>query len=289
MAASDGDGWALCARGHRHWGIFGASGLLVVHRDTGGSTHVLMQHRSFDSHHGGTWALPGGARDSHESSVETALREAAEEAAIARGDLRVQGVYLDDHGGWSFETVIAAASVKIEARPANGESIELRWLPVADVAAQPLHPGFAETWPAIMHVLRPLRIVLDAANVVGSRADGWWRDRAGAATRLLTEVSALAAYGVRALPGDNQPTRVFPRFTVVVEGAARTARSTGEIDVVAAPGSGDDAIVDAVRYAAPWERVLVVTADRALRSRCLALGASVVGPRWLLEQLPAPS
>ena len=78
MAAEDGDGWARCDRGHRHWGVYGASGLLAVHHDATGLPHVLMQKRSLWSHHGGTWALPGGALDSHEDSIAGALREARE-------------------------------------------------------------------------------------------------------------------------------------------------------------------------------------------------------------------
>mgnify|MGYP003784359627 CR=1 FL=1 len=56
-------------------------------------------------------------------------------------------------------------------------------------------------------------------------------------------------------------------------------------EVVEAQGSGDDAIVEVVREARPWERVVVVTADRGLRERVSELGAEVMGPRWLLTQL----
>lgn len=91
MAAKDGDGWTECAQGHRHWGVHGASGLLVVHHDELGVPYVLMQKRSWWSHHGGTWGLPGGARDSHEDAVTSALREAREEAALGGEGLRVQG------------------------------------------------------------------------------------------------------------------------------------------------------------------------------------------------------
>jgi rRNA-processing protein FCF1 len=55
--------------------------------------------------------------------------------------------------------------------------------------------------------------------------------------------------------------------------------------VVEAAGSGDDTIVEVVRTARRWERVVVVTADRALRERVADLGAETVGPRWLLSQL----
>jgi 8-oxo-dGTP diphosphatase len=128
---------------------------------------------------------------------------------------------------------------------------------------------------------------------MGSRPDGWWRDRAGAAARLHTEITALAAVGT-ALPGQTGP----PRFVMVLEGAARaaaarvgTARADGTdgadgadgVRVVQADGSGDDAIVALVREQ-PGRR-FVVTADRELRRRCEAAGATVLGPGWLLGLL----
>ncbi|AQZ67659.1 NTP pyrophosphohydrolase [[Actinomadura] parvosata subsp. kistnae] len=279
MAAKDGDGWAECAQGHRHWGVHGASGLLVVHHDEAGVPYVLMQKRSWWSHHGGTWGLPGGARDSHEDAVTTALREAREEAALAGDGLRVQGVYLDDHGGWAFETVIAESAELLAAVPANRESTELRWLPLPEVAERKLHPGFAATWSDLQGAIRPETVVLDVANIVGARAEhGWWNDRLGAATRLLHDVSGLRlAHPVLA--------QWYPRMVAVVEGAARSAPAVQGVHVVAATGSGDDAIVDVVRQAKPWERVLVVTADRALKERVTGLGAETVGPKWLLSQL----
>ncbi|GAA3000248.1 NUDIX domain-containing protein [Streptosporangium longisporum] len=287
MAAKDGDGWARCDRGHRHWGVHGASGLLAVHHDGTGTPHILMQKRAYWSHHGGTWGLPGGARDSHESGVEAALREASEEVVMDRTGLRVQGVYLDDHGGWSFETVIAEASGLLPVTPANSESIDLRWLPAEKVTTRNLHPGFAETWPQVGLALAPCLVVLDVANVVGARAEhGWWNDRAGAAVGLLAEVGARAAGGLRAVPGRVPALECwFPRMSAVVEGAARGAGPVPGVLVISAPGDGDDAVVQVVRDSPPWERVLVVTADRGLRGRVTELGAEVVGPRWLLSQL----
>jgi hypothetical protein len=115
-------------------------------------------------------------------------------------------------------------------------------------------------------------VVVDGANVVGSVPDGWWRDRAGAARRLR---DSLASLPDRGLPGVPPPIEVV----LVVEGAARgVADEPAAITVVAAPGSGDDRIVELV--AAAGDRTcVVVTADRGLRERVTALGASVVGPR----------
>ena len=118
-------------------------------------------------------------------------------------------------------------------------------------------------------------LVVDGANVVGSRPDGWWRDRAGAAQRLRQQLASAE------LPAD--------RVVLVLEGAARRgveAADTDGVRTVHAAGSGDDAIVDEVE-AAVRERheATVVTADRGLRARVEAEGAAVVGPSWLLQRL----
>lgn len=116
-------------------------------------------------------------------------------------------------------------------------------------------------------------LVVDGANVVGSRPDGWWRDRAGAARRLRDALLPVAADGLPDLP---PPLEVV----LVVEGEARGVETAGAVRVVAAPGSGDDTIVELVSAARPRPTV-VVTADRGLRERVQALGAEVRGPRTL--------
>ncbi|CAL9603438.1 NTP pyrophosphohydrolase [Streptomyces sp. NPDC057838] len=119
-----------------------------------------------------------------------------------------------------------------------------------------------------MNAVAPLLVVVDAANVVGSVPDGWWRDRRGAAERLRDK---LASDGVPGVPG---PVEIV----LVVEGAARGVEPVPGVRVTSAPGSGDDHIVETV--AAAGDRpVLVVTADRELRRRVGALGAEVAGPR----------
>lgn len=287
VAATDGDGWALCARGHRHWGKYGAAGLLAVHHDRDGTPHLLMQKRAWWCHHGGTWGLPAGARDSHEDPVTAALREAGEEAALAAEGLRIQGLHIDDHGGWAFHTVIAEADGFLPAAPASSETTETRWIPVEEVTTRRLHPGFAATWPELRPALRPLVVILDMANIIGARAEhGWWRDRAGATTRLLAEVSGLVQGGLHDVPEGIPPLHTwYSRMIAVVEGAARSVTAAPGTTVVSADGHGDDAIVATVRDRPPWERVLVVTADRALRDRVTALGATVTGPKWLLGRL----
>jgi hypothetical protein len=139
-----------------------------------------------------------------------------------------------------------------------------------------------EQEPPAGPTLRPLLIV-DAANVVGSVPDGWWRDRRGAAERLRDALVPLAATG---LPADAAapPWSVGQALEVVlvVEGAARGVASVAGVAVESAQGSGDDLITELAaraRAAAADRHCLVVTADRGLRARVAATGASYAGPR----------
>jgi hypothetical protein len=121
--------------------------------------------------------------------------------------------------------------------------------------------------------VRPPLVIIDAANVVGSVPDGWWRDRAGATERLRDSLATLATDG---LPGAPEPPL---EVVLVVEGRAGKVTGTDQVRVVAARGSGDDAIVDLVRTEGADRPTVVITADRELRNRVSALGASVLGPR----------
>jgi hypothetical protein len=114
-------------------------------------------------------------------------------------------------------------------------------------------------------------VIVDAANVVGSKPDGWWRDRAGAAARLRDGLVGLNVTGLADLPG---PVEVV----MVVEGRARDVPGVEGVRVVPAAGSGDDAIVALVAAEGAGRPVVVVTADRGLRERVRALGADVRGP-----------
>lgn len=121
-------------------------------------------------------------------------------------------------------------------------------------------------------------LVVDAANVIGSRPTGWWKDRAGAARTFVGDLRGAVAVG-----------RLTAPVVVVLEGKSRDGASSGAADgvtVVHAEGSGDDALIEVVRNAPGSDGVVLVTADRELRRRAEALGAEVVGPKWLLERLP---
>ncbi|WP_235564638.1 hypothetical protein [Modestobacter sp. Leaf380] len=114
-------------------------------------------------------------------------------------------------------------------------------------------------------------LLIDTANVLGSRPDGWWRDRAGATARLLDRVAGVDWPAV-ATPSGSPVDAVV----AVVEGRARDVPEPAGVRLVRAPGSGDDAIV---ATAAGESDVLLVTADRGLRARLP--GAETVGPGWL--------
>jgi len=126
-------------------------------------------------------------------------------------------------------------------------------------------------------------VIVDAANVVGSVPDGWWRDRAGATARLRDALVPLAAAGLSDTPEVPDWARRGPlRIVLVVEGRARSVPAVDGIEVLSAPGSGDDAIVSLVSQ--QTTPTLVVTADRGLRDRVRSLGAAVSGPRTVYRR-----
>jgi len=120
--------------------------------------------------------------------------------------------------------------------------------------------------------------MVDAANVVGSRPNGWWRDRGKAAARLCSGLTVAIDDG-----------RLTAPVLVVLEGEARQGVGEGDRDglrVVHAPRSGDDTIAALVAEAvADGQTVTVVTADRELRDRTRSAGGDVVGPSWLLDRI----
>ncbi|SDR81054.1 ADP-ribose pyrophosphatase YjhB, NUDIX family [Friedmanniella luteola] len=272
--------------GHRHWGLFGAAGLLL-RTPADEPPAVALQLRAERSHHGGTWGILGGARDGDETAVQAALREAGEEATVAPERVAVEATYVDDHGGWAYTTVVATASSSMGLAARNWESDDVRWVPLGEVDALDLHPGFARTWPLLRAVGPAPVVVVDAANVMGSRPDGWWKDRAGAAGRLRDELARASGTGVAGLgDGEVRGLRSFPRFLLVVEGRARDVGGVDGVEVVGTGGSGDDAVVAAVaEHAGSGRPLVVVTADRELRARVGDLGAAVLGPRSLLDLL----
>ncbi|MCP2032571.1 8-oxo-dGTP pyrophosphatase MutT (NUDIX family) [Okibacterium sp. HSC-33S16] len=281
-----GDAWVHAEDGSKYWGRFGAAGLLVVDADRG----ILLQHRALWSHFGGTWGLPGGARHEGEGAVDGAIREANEEAAVPTDALRPRFSATLDLDIWSYVTVVADAIAPFDPRIADPESLDVRWVPLDEVDTLPLHPGFESAWPALRRDLdrRPV-LVVDMANVVGSRPDGWWNDRAGAADRLGSQLQALAMTGLPAEQLGLPQSHWWPDVVAVLEGRANeaTVDDAERFSVVRSSTDGDSRIVTEVSrlMAEPGASVTVVTSDRGLRVRVEALGAVTRGAGWLRELL----
>jgi 8-oxo-dGTP pyrophosphatase MutT (NUDIX family) len=148
------DGWTACALGHRHWGLAGAAGLLL-HRPGPDGVELLLQLRVEWSHHGGTWGTPGGALLPAEAAADGALREAGEELGLTRGDVVLGAESVDDHGGWSYTTVLGTPSGLLDAGELtlNPESVAAGWFPLSGLVDVPLHPGFAASLPVLAPLL----------------------------------------------------------------------------------------------------------------------------------------
>ncbi len=121
------------------------------------------------------------------------------------------------------------------------------------------------------------RIIVDGNNVIGSRPDGWWRDRDGAARRLVAQLQARAAH-----TGD--------RIAVVLDGRPLAGLPEGVHDGVlvayarrAGRDAADDRIVDEVERDPDPGSLTVITSDRGLAERVRALGAAVEGARSIRE------
>lgn len=279
-----GDAWVIAESGEKYWGRFGAAGLLAYDPARG----ILLQHRVSWSHFGGTWGLPGGALHEGESAIAGAIREAQEEAGVTDGAVRARFTSVLNLGIWAYTTVVADVRVPFEPVISDPESVALEWVPVDQVDSRPLHPGFGASWPALRALLtvRPA-VVVDAANVVGSVPDGWWKDRAGAAARLRARLEGLSVSADDLeLGGDEW----FPEVSMVVEGQARGIDDDASaVAIIRAEAAGDDAIVAEVeRRVAGAETVVAVTSDRELRERVERAGAGQVrSAGWLLEILAA--
>jgi 8-oxo-dGTP diphosphatase len=136
--------WTRCRLGHRHWGPDGAAGLLVASEG-----QVLLQLRAGWAHQGGTWSVPGGARERGESGVAAALREAGEEMAIRAAEVAVRASYVADcGGGWTYETVLAVPSGAALHVEHLSESVRHVWAAADEVDALALHPAFRAAWDA---------------------------------------------------------------------------------------------------------------------------------------------
>lgn len=205
--------------------------------------------------------------------MTTALRETWEETGLDLSGGKLLGVYRDSHPDWSYTTVLMA--VAHAASPtANAESVELRWVGQAQVPQLPLHPGLAAAWPTLTGPRA--RLIVDVANVMGARPDGWWRDRLAGAQRVIDGLAGIVG-SVRGPAGE-----LVSLIQPVVEGDARGATADHPAVLTVTAATADEFIAEAAMAGD-----LVVTADRELRDRVRRSGAGTVGPGWLWEQLDA--
>lgn len=141
-----GDGFVTLADGTVRWGRFGAAGVLASHRDQQGEVWYFLARRSAFTHRGGTWAIPGGALDRGESPLDGALREFREEIGQVVGDHRVVDVHHDDHGGWSYWTLLLEVPERFEVRHGLGwETSDARWVRRSDLGHLELFDAFRAT------------------------------------------------------------------------------------------------------------------------------------------------
>ncbi len=159
MTPGDGNGWVRCRCGLRHWGLHGAAGLAVLRSLPGPgpdpAISLLLQLRADWTHQGGTWALPGGARDSHEDVVSAALREADEEVGADPRHLRVLATLPGlDHDDWRYTYVLALAPPTLRVERCNAETERLEWVPLDQVGHYPLHPALRLAWPELVNAIR---------------------------------------------------------------------------------------------------------------------------------------
>jgi 8-oxo-dGTP pyrophosphatase MutT (NUDIX family) len=281
----DGDGWVHCAMGHRHWGRFGAAGILISD-----GRRTILQHRAPWTHEGDRWGLPGGARDSYEDPTTTALREALEEAALPAAGIEPIALSVDDHGGWYYTTVLARPATELTPHAANAESTEVRWWPNVEVDGLTLHHGLAAHWPRLRRPVRPIVFIVD------SRSDRRFQN---AHSGYRDELDGLIRHGIAAprlpYPSDLRSTSsLLPRVVVVGSepdpigdgpdevGASSTwwsrARTSHVTDDISS------AVLELAATDAMSRAVVVVTADRTLRDR-VASPAIALDPDWLIGVL----
>jgi 8-oxo-dGTP diphosphatase len=138
---TSGDGFITVGDGSMRWGRYGAAGVLV--RCEG---HVFVALRSPHSHHGGVWAIPGGALNSHETALEGALREFAEEIGVELAGYEIAIEHEDDHGGWSYWTIVLDLPARFEAPDRlHWETSATNWVTLEELAELDLHPAFRAT------------------------------------------------------------------------------------------------------------------------------------------------
>jgi 8-oxo-dGTP diphosphatase len=93
--------------------------------------------------------VPGGARDSHETPIEAALREAAEELGLDPTLVTIFGDHAEDHTTWRYDTILATADRTALSLVHNRETTDAQWFTFDEIEQQPLHHAFAAAWPLL--------------------------------------------------------------------------------------------------------------------------------------------
>src|SRR3954451_23908446 len=146
MVSVSGDGFITVADGTRRWGLYGAAGVLVRHTDADGNATLFLARRSEFCHRGGTWAIPGGALNHGEEALAGALREFSEEIGVPIEDFEVAQIYEDDHGGWSYTTIVLDVPERFVPPDAFGwETAEARWGTAQELRQLELFDDFERT------------------------------------------------------------------------------------------------------------------------------------------------
>jgi len=151
-----GDGFITLADGSARWGRFGAAGLLVRHIDTEQAPWYLLALRSRFCHQGGTWALPGGALHLGESPLDGAMREFDEELGTTPHTFEVVTTYVDDHGGWSYTTVVIDVAERFALPDAfSWETDDARWFAGHELHAVDLFAPLRVTLTRLGYLIDP--------------------------------------------------------------------------------------------------------------------------------------
>lgn len=146
-----GDGFVRCADGAVRWGRFGAAGVVFVHREVDGP-RVMLQKRSQWAHEGGTWSVAGGALDEGETTIEGALREAAEEVGEIP-EHRVLGEYVFSPAeDWTYTTLVVEVDERFGSS-INFETDAVGWFTLLEVDELPCHAGFLAAWPHLRKII----------------------------------------------------------------------------------------------------------------------------------------
>lgn len=149
--------YVYCSCGHKHWGPYGAAGLLLTDPDR---TGVVLQKRGLMTHHGGTWALIGGALERGETPTDAALREAHEEERLDPRGVRVVRTFVGtEHPEWTYTYVLVEAPRPADPVVSSGlhwESDGAEWVDLARVPDLGLHPGLRGDWPRLVDALGAL-------------------------------------------------------------------------------------------------------------------------------------